>query len=696
LSTGLLFGAVIVWLVGSVLVGSLFPSLYQNFTVKPNEITKENKYISNTISMTRQAYGLSDVQRVPLNGNSAVTQADIKNSPYIEQNARLWDYGVIKTIYDQKETLRRYYTFDDVDIDRYNLPLANNTPDETQVLISPRELNYGGLDANAQNWQNLHLQYTHGYGLQASPVNINQFGQPQNLITQNFPFSTTTSLLNVQQPRIYYGTQFDNNNNDANYALIDTSLPELDYPVTDQNSGQNAVFKYTGDGIKLDNFFVKLAFASRLGDFNLLISDALNSNSKLLFRRNVTERAQLLAPYLLYDGDPYIAVVDGKIYWIQDAYTTSNRFPHSDTLSRLGGDRNINYIRNSVKVVTDAYDGTITFYIADQAAPDPLVHTYANIYPNLFKDISQMPSGLVAHLRYPEKLLTYQSIVYLTYHTTDPTVYYSRNDQWQLPHDPRDPNLLFAPYYLVTQLPDQKQKEFSLIQPLEPQNKNNMISLLVARMDGANYGKLVAYDFPGSSNIYGPEQVYNQIQANPQFSQEATLLGQRGSQLTYGNILIFPVNNSILYVLPVYLSGSNTPIPKLQFITVAGLVATPDGGTQFKTNFADTNGTLQDTVAGLITGGSTATVPTGGNTTTGNGPSPTAGASSGTTPIAGSTPLPNNGQPSTVNDLLRSAQQHFNNAEAARQKNDLATYQQEYQAGLNDLNRVKQLLGSGS
>lgn len=702
LSIGLLAGAVIIWLAGSVVIGGVFPGLYQNFSIKPNEITKEKPYISNTITMTRQAFGLDHIESSQFAGNGTVTQADLQNNPYVEQNARLWDYKVVQTVYDKKETLRNFYTFDDVDIDRYNLPLgASGTTDETQILISPREIYYPGIDKNAQNWQNLHLQFTHGYGFQASPVNrTTASGQPESLITQSFPFSTTTSLLNVQQPRIYYGTKFD----DTNYAIVDTALAELDYPKFDQQSaGTNAEYKYetTANVIKLDNFFVKLAYAAKLGDFNLLISDALNANSKLLIHRNITNRAALIAPFLSYDPDPYIVAANGKIYWVQDAYTTSNRFPHSDSLSRLGGSSNINYIRNSIKVVTDAYDGTVNFYIADQASPDPLIHTYANIYPDLFKPFSQMPAELVAHLRYPEALLTAQSQVYLTYHATDPTVYYNRNDQWQIPRDPRGDSGsggAFAPYYLVTQLPGQKQKEFALIQPFEPQTKNNLVSLLVGRMDGANYGKLVAYNFPGASNIYGPEQVYGLIQANPQFSQQVTLLGQRGSSLSYGNLLIFPIGNAILYLLPVYISGSNNPIPQLQYVTAAALVADPNnpGGTSLKTIYSTD---LQTALGNLLDKGTTATAPppnqTGGNGST--NVTPVANGSPG--PAVGNTPVANGGstvpanQPGTVSDLLRSAQTHFNNAEAARSKGDQATYQSEYQAGQNDLNRAKGLLG---
>lgn len=695
LGIGLLAGAIIVWLGGSILVGSIYPSVYQSFSVKPNEITKEAKYISNTISMTRQAFGVDNIQVNQINGNGSLTQADIQNSPYIQQNARLWDYGVTQQVYDRKETLKTYYTFDDVDIDRYQLDLSNTgKAQETQVLISPRELNYSGVSQNVSSWQNLHLQFTHGYGYQASPVNTTDAArQPTDLINQNFPFSTTNQILNVQQPRIYFGSQFQDG---TDYAIVDTSVPEFDYPFVQDNT-KNAEYQYdaaNSEGIKLDNFFLKLAFASKLGDFNLLISDALNSNSQLLMRRNITDRAKLIAPFLEYDPDPYIVAVDGQLYWIQDAYTTSSLYPHGDSLARLGGSDDINYIRNSVKVVTNAYDGSVTFYMADVAAPDPLVHTYAQIYPGLFKPFDAMPAGLKAHLRYPEALLTDQSEVYLTYHVTDPTVYYTRNDLWQIPNDPAKNNGSgkFSPYYLVTQLPGQSQSEFALIQPFEPQNKTNLISLLAARSDGANYGKLVAYDFSGASNLFGPEQVFSLIQSNPQFSQQVTLLGQRGSQLTYGNLLIFPVNNSVLYVLPVYLSAENNPIPSLQFVAAAALASsgTNSSDTQLKTIFSSD---LQTALNNVVTAGSTATAPPTG-TTTGN-TSTTPGAASTALPIV-TTPVGTPGAavtPQTVAGLIQAAQTHFANAQAALTKGDQTTYQSEYQAGEADLQQARELLG---
>ena len=698
LSYGLGIGAIAVWLVGTIVVGSIYPSVYQSLTVQPNEITKESKYIQNTINSTRKAYGIDQVQVSQISGNGSISQADIQNNPYIQQNARLWDYGVTKQVYDQKETLKPYYTFDDVDIDRYNVSITGGNPTETQLLLSARQLTYSGLTANARSWQNLHLQFTHGYGIQVSPVNATDgSGQPANLINQNFPISTTVAPLNVTQPRIYFGTTLDTDGTNSDYALIDTKLKEFDYPFSD-NTSANAEYTYEGDGIKLNSFFVKAAYALKLGDFNLLISDALGDNSKLLFKRNIQERAKDIAPFLLYNSDPYMVVADGKIYWVQDAYTYTGLYPHSDPVSRLSRNNGgVNYIRNSVKVVTDAYDGSISFYIADQANPDPIVHTYANIYPGLFKPFASMPDALKSHLRYPEDLLQIQSQMYLTYHVTDPTEYYNRNDLWQIPADPRSENqsASFRPYYLLTQLPNQNQKEFALIQPFKPQNKSNLISILAAQMDGANYGKLVAYNFPGSSNLYGPEQVYSLIQSNSDFSQQRTFLNQNGSNLTYGNLLILPVNNSVLYILPVYLSANNNPIPKLQFVTAAALTSNPNNpaDTQLKTIVRPD---LQTALADLIPAGSTATAPTSGQTsgTTGGSTTPAANptVNSGTGATAGAT-VGTTGQPGTVNDLLRSAQTHFNNAEAARAKSDTATYQREYQAGLSDLNRVRQLLG---
>jgi len=681
LSTYLLGGAAGIWLLATILIGGIYPQLYQNFSIKPNEITKESQYIANTIQQTRKAYGLDKLEKVPFSGTTALTQQDLTQNPFILDNIRLWDYEKVKAVYDQRETLKRYYNFEDVDIDRYPL---KNSGDATQVMISARELKVSGLDTNAQTWQNQHLQYTHGYGIQASPVN--QFDadrKPVNLITQSFPISST-GALKVDQPRIYYGSTFDNR---TDYALVGTKLAEIDYPFPDATqanqagqTGDSATFSYKGKGgIPLNNFFVKAAFAIKLGDFNLLISDALNDQSKILIRRNLQDRIKTLAPFLELDRDPYIAAVDGRLLWIQDAYTYTKNFPHSAYLTTQS---TVNYIRNSVKIVTDAYDGTINFYIVDDT--DPIIKTYQNIYPSLFTPSSAIPASLKAHFRYPEDLLRAQSAIYLTYHIDDPNTYFNRSDQWQLSADPRpDSNGQLLPAtYLVTQLPGQQKPEFVLIQPFEPQGKRNMVAWMAARMDGANYGKLVIYDFPAQVNVNGPSQFFANLANDQAFSQVRNLTNQGGSKFEPGPIIIIPIDRSVLYVLPYYISSNNNPIPQLNTV----VVGTSD-------NRIATGSTLNEALNKVLSAAPNAAGQPG---STGQ-PTPTATtAASGTpTTAVNGTPAPGGTtpEPISVADFINSSRSHLQKAETARQSGDLTTYQREFNLAQQDLDKLNRLLG---
>jgi uncharacterized membrane protein (UPF0182 family) len=684
LGTTLLVGAAGVWLGATILVGGIFPSLYQNFSVKPNEITKESKYIANTITQTRKAFGLDKLERIPFQGNVALTQQDIQQNPQVIDNIRLWDYDKVRAVYDQRETLRRYYDFEDVDIDRYSL----RSGELTQVMISARELRISNLDANAQTWQSQHLQYTHGYGFQASPVNQSDTQrQPVNLITQSFPISST-GALRIDQPRIYYGNTF---NNRTDYAIVGTKLPEIDYPFTEANTGNrpggdSETYNYSGKGgIALNNFFVKVAFSMKLGDFNLLISDALTDNSKLLINRNMRQRILQVAPFLRLDSDPYIAIINGRMVWIQDAFTSTDRYPHADYLDR--GRNTINYVRNSVKIVTDAYDGTMNFYIVDDN--DPIIKTWGKIYPTLFRPSSEITPELRTHFRYPEDLLRWQSQMHLTYHVDDPTTFYTRSDQWQLPQDPR-PDRSGQPLpatYLVTQLPGQSSPEFVLIQPFEPQGKRNMVAWMAARMDGANYGKLVIYDFPGSVNVNGPTQFFSTLSNDQSFSQQRTLLSQGGSKFEPGPILIIPIDKSVMYVLPYYLSNASNPIPQLNTV----VVGTSD-------NRLATGSTLQEALQKVLQASPNPTP--GGGQQPGGQPTATPGATATpgvTTAPVGTpgTPVPGGAtpEPASVADYIRSSQNHLQKAEAARQRGDLATYQQELNLAQQDLDKLNRLLG---
>lgn len=714
---GLLIAASLIWLVGHILVAGIYPSLYQNLSVKPNELTKEQKYISNTIAMTRKAFGLeinTNVKEVPFQGTATLTQQDIQNNPYIEANARLWDYEKLKGIYDLTQTLRRYYDFTDIDIDRYNLALNNAaSPSKTQVMIGARELEVNNLQT--QTWQSLHLQYTHGYGVQASPVNqVTTDGRPIDLITQSFPFSST--LLPVQQPRIYFGQGIAENN----YSIVGTTLQEIDYPF---QGADDVKFKYDGKGgIPLNNWFVKAAFAAKLGDFNLLISDAVTDDSRLIFRRNIAERINQIAPFLEMDKDPYLVAAEGKLYFIQDAYTETNLYPHSNPLNRLGGttvdlprsmEGSANYIRNSVKIVIDAYDGTTTFYLVDKPTIDPIAQTYANIYPGLFKPMSAMSAELRSHLRYPEDLFTVQTQVYSIFHVTDPTKFYNSEDLWQVPNDPRSGSGTNAnqydPYYLVTRLPGETQNEFVLINVFQPQQKVNLVSWMAARMDGDNYGQLAVYNFDPSVNIDGPAQFYSKIQALPDFSSQRALLNSGSSSLPAGPIIIIPVDKAVLYIMPYYLQGSSTALPQLQFVAVGAndkVYVSKPGSDDDRTKLLSTALTEVFTRGQQVavnpgqTPGATATPsasttpatnPTAPPGTPATAPAGTPPASNGATAVSGPTIAPN--QQASVTDLLRSIKAHQDLAAQAFAAGDAAKGNAEIQAANNDLARLNQLIG---
>ena len=696
LGRNLLIAAGTIWLGSHLIIGVVYPALYQNFSVKPNEITKETPYIANTIKMTRQAFGLvpgQDLTVVPFQGTAQLTQKDIAQNPYIQENARLWDYNRLQGIYDLTQTLRQYYDFSDIDIDRYNIALNDNKPAETQIMLGTRELKQEGLAA--QTWQSVHLQYTHGYGIQASPVNqVDYYGRPVDLISQSFPFSST--LLPVSQPRIYFGEQ-----NNAYYSVVNTGLEEIDYPFQTQNA-PDAKFKYDGKGgIQLSNIFVRAAFAYKLGDINLLLSSAITDNSKLIFRRTLLDRVQTIAPFLSYDSDPYMVVANNRLYWVVDAFTSTGLYPHSDRLANLNG-QPANYVRNSVKVVIDAYDGTTTFYLMDTPSVDPLAQTYANIYPGLFTPFSQMPAELKAHIRYPETLLRIQSRVSQNYHVSDPVTFYNNQDLWQVPSDPRPTEALsrqtaraIEPYYLVTRPPGEQQNEVVLINIFQPQNRLNLVSWMAARMDGANYGKLVVYNFDPSINIDGPAQFYAKVQAMPDFSRQQSLLNTGSSNLLPGPIIIIPVDNAVLYEMPYYLQGSTTALPQLQFVAVEAdnrvFVAQPTAND-------DRRSLLTTALNDVFSQGQQVNLqpgqngqPTPGITPGITTPVPTLNATPPVTGGSGPTVGPN--QTATVNELVRSMQTHLNSSKAAFARGDTATGTAELNAANADLARIDQILG---
>ena len=541
-----LFGPVVLWIAIAIIFGSIYPAIMQRFQVEPNELAREKFYIRSNIQFTRLAFGIDriEVRDIPI--ELAPSEDDIRQNSATINNIRLWDYRPIKDTYNQIQSIRLYYNFVDIDVDRYQIDGSYR-----QVLLGARELTPEKLAAQAQTWVNRRLQFTHGYGVTMSPTNeVTEQGLPNLLIKDVPPIGT----MEITRPEIYFGEKTDD------YVIVNTRIAEFDYPKGDTN-----VFThYEADsGIRLDSFLRKLAFTWELGDINILISDELLEDSQLLYRRNIQERVNHVAPFLKLDSDPYIVIDNGQLYWVQDAYTVSDLYPYSQPNTS-----GINYVRNSVKVVVNAYDGSIMFYLIDPE--DAIVNTYASIFPALFRPIDEMPETLREHLRYPLDLFQVQASVYQTYHMTDPRVFYNKEDLWAIPVETyADAERSMEPYYVIMRLPGEEQEEFVLMLPFTPTQKDNMITWLAARSDGDKYGKLIAYNFPKDKLIYGPRQIEARIDQDPTISSQLTLWGQKGSQVIRGNLLVIPIEQSILYVEPVYLKAERGQLPELIRVVVA-------------------------------------------------------------------------------------------------------------------------------
>jgi len=543
------------WAVAAVVVGVLFPAGYQNFFVRPSEFRQERPYIENNIRLTRQAYGLDQIQTGQLKGDAAIDAPAVAANTAAINDIRLWDYRPLLTTYRQIQRFGQYYDFEDIDIDRYRL--GGGMP--TQTMLSARELDVSQLDQRAQTWQNRHLVYTHGYGVVVNPANrFTSQGQPE-LLVRNIP-PVGEGVLQVTQPQIYYGELTNE------YAIVNTREREFDRPGT--TGGVEEYANYTGDGgVPIGSFVNRLLFASALGDSNILLSSSLNSGSQILYNRTITERVKQVAPFLMLDADPYMVILDGKLIWVQDAYTTTSRFPYSTPTATSSG--NVNYLRNSVKITIDAYNGELKFYAVDQQ--DALLKTYQKIYPDLFTPVSAAPTGLVEHFRYPVDLFNIQADRYLRYHMTDPQSFYNQGDLWAVAKETyADKVQRMESYYVTIRLPGEKQEEFALILPFTPagQGRDNMVSWMTARSDGANYGKLQVYTFPQGSLVYGPQQIEARINQEPEISQVLSLLNQRGSSVIRGNLLVIPFGDALLYVQPLYLQATTNGLPQLERVIV--------------------------------------------------------------------------------------------------------------------------------
>ncbi|HHW40504.1 MAG TPA: UPF0182 family protein [Syntrophomonadaceae bacterium] len=531
----------------SLLLGIAYPALVQQFQVVPNEFSREQQYLQYAITSTRYAYGLDRVRVLnsglesTADGQAGVGEAVLEKYRSTLTNLRLWDFRPIGQVYNQLQQLRPYYRFSDVDIDRYRIG-----GDSRQVMLSVRELSQESLAERAQTWVNRRLQYTHGFGVVVSPVNeTTPEGLPRFLV-QNIPPKAQAPELAVKQPRIYFGELT------TNWVVVNTKAKEFDYPSGDKN----VYTSYSGrGGVRLSNPLRRLLYAFRFQDMRLLLSDDITPESRILYNRTVGD-ARRLAPYLEYDGDPYPVITNGRIYWIWDAYTVTDHYPYSEMHSGR------NYIRNSVKVVVDAYQGDIAFYVSDPS--DPLIRTYGKIFPGLYRPLSRMPEGLRSHLRYPVDLFRTQATVYALYHIGDPRVFYNREDEWAIPFEKySSSSQQMEPYYAVMQLPGEAQEEFVLVLPLTPVKRQNLVAWMAARCDGENYGELAVDVFPKDVHAYGPMQVEASIDQNAEISQALTLWDQRGSEVIRGNLITVPLAGKLLYVKPLFLQARESSLPEL-------------------------------------------------------------------------------------------------------------------------------------
>jgi uncharacterized membrane protein (UPF0182 family) len=528
----------------------IYPGIIQNYIVAPNEMEKEKPFIDHSINYTRKAFGLDKIEEEEFDNQYNFDKNTIKNNQTIINNIRLWNQAPLKQTFSQLQEIRLYYEFANIDVDRYKI---NNML--KQVMLSPRELNTSQLTNQAQTWINKHLVYTHGYGVCMAPVNIiSQEGLP-TFYLKDLPPKSSIAEISVNQPEIYFGEKT------ADYVIVNTKQEEFDYPKGDDNVYTN----YAGQGgIQLDSFIKRIVFALKYSDLKILISSRIKAESRLLFNRRITTIVRKICPFLIFDRDPYLILTsEGRMVWMLDGYTISNRFPYSEPL-RNG----INYIRNSVKVTIDAYNGDANFYISD--ATDPIILTYAKIFKDLFKPFEEMPLTIKEHIRYPKDLFTIQASVYSTFHMTDSQVFYNKEDLWALPQETYiESEQTMQPYYMVTKLPNDQKESFILMLPFTPTNKNNMIAWLSAKCDLNEYGKLKVYKFPKQKTVYGPMQIESRIDQNTEISQKLTLWGQKGSRVIRGNLMVIPIEQSLIYVEPIYLQATQSKLPELKRVIFA-------------------------------------------------------------------------------------------------------------------------------
>lgn len=528
-----------------LLGGEGYASLLQRFAVTPNEQVRETPYMEYNIAATREAFALDTIEERELQGEASLTKQDIENNRATLDNVRLWDHQPLLETFGQIQEIRTYYDFVNVDNDRYQINGRNR-----QVMLSARELNPAALPN--RTWVNERLVFTHGHGLTLGPVNqVTSEGLPV-LFVRDLPPVTTVDLQ-ITEPSIYFGELVND------YVIVRTRAQEFHYP-----KGEDNVYtQYAGTGgVPLGSFWRKLLFAAHFRNYQILLSDDITSESRLMFDRQIRRRVQKIAPFLTLDEDPYPVVSDGRILWIQDAYTVSDRYPYSSSSAGM------NYIRNSVKVVIDAYQGSVTFYAAE--VNDPIAKTLAIIFPNLMRPLAEMPEQLRRHVRYPEDIFAIQASVYATYHMTNPAVFYNKEDQWEAPVvDSSGESARMAPYYAMMKLPGEQTAEFIQMLPFTPRRRDNLASWMVARSDGEHFGKLQVFQFPKQTLVFGPQQVVARINQDQVISPQITLWNQQGSQVIQGTLMVIPIEGSLIYVRPLYLRAQAGRIPELTRVIVA-------------------------------------------------------------------------------------------------------------------------------
>jgi uncharacterized protein len=537
-------GTVGVLVIVHILGGTVIPELIYRFQVAPNEIVMETPYIQHNIQRTRFGYGLNRIESQEFAASEDLTWEELARNKLTTQNIRLWDHRPLLATYQQLQQIRTYYNFMDVDNDRYVID-----GEYRQVMFSPRELSYENLPSRI--WINEHLTYTHGYGVTLGPVSrISKEGLPEFFIKDIPPISTTS--ITVTRPEIYYGEAPND------YVFTRTRALEFDYPA----GSENVYTTYEGKGgVPVSSFFRKLVFAAYFGSLKIILSNDITQDSRIMYFRHILERARKVTPYITYDRDPYLVIThQGRLVWMLDGYTTTDKIPYSKPLAGLG-----NYIRNSIKVTVDAYDGTLNFYISDPE--DPIIRSYSQIFPGLFQPLTQMPADLREHLRYPQDFFRIQAHMYATYHMEDPQIFYNKEDLWNIPEKG---NREMDAYYTIMKLPGEPKEEFILMVPFTPAKRDNMSAWLAARSDSPHYGKLIVFVFPKQKLIFGPRQIENRIDQDAFISQQLTLWGQRGSEVIRGSLLVIPIEDSLLYVSSLYLASvAAGSLPELRRVITA-------------------------------------------------------------------------------------------------------------------------------